>query len=57
MAETLRVSIRNLRLPARSDLIVVGAHLPSKMHFSPDSQIFQCAELARLIEEEETRAG
>src|SRR6266404_3148444 len=57
MAETSRVSIRNLSLPGRTQLILVGAHLPSKMHFTPESQIFQCSELAKLIEEQETRAG
>src|SRR5712671_2585966 len=57
MHETPRVSIRRLQLPARKELILVGAHLPSKMHFSDESQIFQCTELAVLIETEETRAG
>jgi exonuclease III len=57
MAETTRVSIRHLRLPARKELLVVGAHLPSKMHFSDYSQIFQCTELARMIEEQEAKAG
>lgn len=57
MAETPRVSIRRLKLPARNELIIVGAHLPSRMHFSPESQVFQCTELARLIEEQEAKAG
>lgn len=57
MAETPRVSIRRLRLPARNEVIIVGAHLPSKIHFSDDSQILQCAELANLIEQQETEAG
>ena len=57
MAETARVSIRCLRLPGRNELLVVGAHLPSKIHFSQDSQIFECTELAKLIEEQEGKAG
>src|SRR5258705_13781430 len=32
MAETPRVSVRSLNLPGRSQLTVVGAHLPSKIH-------------------------
>src|ERR1700691_3802567 len=33
MTETQRVSIRYLSLPGRSELILVGAHLPSKLQF------------------------
>jgi exonuclease III len=57
MAETPRTSIRRLNLPARSELILAAAHLPSKAYFSDDSQIFQCAQLANAIEEEEEKAG
>lgn len=57
VSETRRISIRRLKLPARDELLVVGAHLPSKMYFAEQSQIFQCTELAGLIEEQETQAG
>ncbi len=57
VSETRRISIRRLTLPARDELLVVGAHLPSKMHFTGESQIFQCTELAGLIEEQEAQAG
>jgi hypothetical protein len=57
MEETTRISIRRLKLPAREELIVVGAHLPSKMHLSGESQIFGCVELAKMIDEQEKRVG
>lgn len=55
--ESDRVSIRRLALPARSDLLLAVAHLPSKLHWSEDSQAFECTELARQIIGEEDRAG
>ncbi len=57
MYENSRVSIRRLRLPGRKELTVVGAHLPSKMHFSAESQSFSCTELNRLVEEAEENVG
>src|SRR6266700_1595132 len=55
--ETARISIRSLKLPAREELIVVGAHLPSKMYLSEESQVFGCVELAKMIDEQEKRVG
>lgn len=55
--ETARVSIRRLSLPGRDQVTLVGAHLPSKLHFSAGSQVFGCMELNQIIEEEETKAG
>ena len=55
--ESERVSIRRLELPARSPLIVVAAHLPSKLRWSNASQAFECVELASQIAAEEDRAG
>lgn len=52
-----RLSIRRLALPARSELLLVAVHLPSKLHWSNESQAFECTELARLIANEEDRAG
>jgi hypothetical protein len=57
MYETSRISIRRLKLPGRSEITIVGAHLPSKMHFSADSQTIGCSELNRLIEREESEVG
>lgn len=55
--ESDRVSIRRLTLPARSELLVAAAHLPSKLHWSSESQPYECVELAQRIADEETRAG
>lgn len=55
--ESGRVSIRRMALPARVELLLAMVHLPSKFYWSEDSQAFECAELARSIREEETRAG
>ncbi len=57
LVETDRVSIRRLKLPARSSLLVVGAHLPSKVNASDDSQVFESVYLARLIEDAEKQEG
>jgi hypothetical protein len=55
--ESGRVSIRRMALPARAELLLVMAHLPSKLHWSEDSQTFECAELARSIRQEEEKVG
>ena len=55
--ESERISIRRLMLPARSELLIAAVHLPSKLHWSSESQAFECAELARRIASEEDRAG
>jgi hypothetical protein len=55
--ETSRISIRRLNLPGRNELIIVGAHLPSKMQFSGDSQVTECSDLSSLIKQQEGFAG
>jgi hypothetical protein len=55
--ESERISIRRLALPARSELLIAAVHFPSKLHWSTESQAFECTELARRLETEETRAG
>jgi hypothetical protein len=55
--ESDRTSIRRLSLPARPDLLLAMVHLPSKLHQSAESQIFECTELAHRIAAEENRAG
>ena len=47
-----RITIRRLVLPARRPVLLAAAHLPSKLHWSADSQAGECAKLARLIEAE-----
>jgi endonuclease/exonuclease/phosphatase family metal-dependent hydrolase len=55
--ESARVSIRRLALPARDDILLAAAHLPSKMHFSDDSLVFECASFAEMIAEQEKLVG
>ena len=55
--ETDRISIRRLVLPARTELLIVAVHLPSKLHWSGESQAFECAELASRIAAEEDHVG
>lgn len=56
-SESERVSIRRLSLPARSEVLLAMAHLPSKLHWSDASQSFECTELAREIARIEDEAG
>ena len=55
--ESARVSIRRLMLPARSEILVAAAHLPSRLHFSDESMIFECTNLARMIKDQEEASG
>ena len=55
--ESERISIRRLILPARSPVLLVAVHLPSKLHHSEESQKFECVELIRNIELAENAAG
>ena len=55
--ESDHISISRVRLPARSELLLAAVHLPSKLHWSSESQSFECVELARRIVEEEDRVG
>jgi endonuclease/exonuclease/phosphatase (EEP) superfamily protein YafD len=55
--ESDRFSIRSLQLPARPEISVAVAHMPSKLFFSQDSQTLECAELARRITDHERKRG
>jgi endonuclease/exonuclease/phosphatase family metal-dependent hydrolase len=55
--ESERVSIRRLALPARSEVLIVAVHFPSKLYWSNDSQASECTELARQIDLEENKVG
>jgi hypothetical protein len=55
--ESDRVSIRKLELPARDPVLLAAAHLPSKLHWTTESQALECKELATQIELEEQKAG
>ena len=53
--ESERITIRRLALPARLPVLLAAAHLPSKLHWSAESQAGECAELARMIDAEERK--
>jgi hypothetical protein len=55
--ESDRYSIRRLRLPLRDEVLLVMVHLPSKMHFTAESQRTECSLLARAVLEQEGRVG
>lgn len=55
--ETSRLTIRQLRITSKLDILLAATHLPSKQDWSDESQILLCAELIRLIEESEERVG
>jgi hypothetical protein len=44
-----RHSILRLSLPARKEILLATAHLPSKREFTAGSQVHECARFARLI--------
>ena len=39
--ESHRISIRSLKLPGRESILLAAAHLPSKLSFSEESQVFE----------------
>ncbi len=55
--ESERVSIRTLSLPARSEVLIAAVHFPSKLHWSGESQSYECMELAKQIAALEDRVG
>ena len=55
--ETNRLTIRRLMLPARAEVLLVGVHFASKLHWSEESQSFECIELARMIRDVEEKEG
>jgi hypothetical protein len=55
--ESDRTSIRLINLPALPQFLLVAAHLPSKLHWSAESQSFECMNLARRIVAQEDIVG
>jgi exonuclease III len=55
--ESHRVSIRRLVLPGRQTILIVGAHLPAKVSFSDESQIFESVCLSQMIDQVEASEG
>jgi hypothetical protein len=52
-----RLSIRQLMLPSRMDILLAVTHLPSKLYWSGDSQRDLCPQLASEIRRCEERVG
>jgi hypothetical protein len=52
-----RATIRQLALPACTEVLVAAAHLPSRIWWSEESLNFECSELARMITKAEGEAG
>jgi len=55
--DTGGLSIRHLAHPLYSDILVVGAHLSSKLFRTADDQLLESVRMARRIEEAEQRVG
>ncbi|MCZ6675994.1 MAG: endonuclease/exonuclease/phosphatase family protein [Candidatus Poribacteria bacterium] len=55
--ETNRITIRQLTLPARTEILLTGVHLPSKLHASNARLHDESTELAREIREVEQEIG
>jgi len=51
------IAIRHLTPPIGRDMLLVAAHLPSKLHQSEQDQILDCTRFARIIEEAELEVG
>ena len=49
--EEPRITVRHVQLPARTDFLLVVAHLPSQLRFSDSDQESEAVELGRLIRE------
>ncbi len=52
-----RHTIRHLRLPACTEIVLAALHLPSKLHSSESSQILACSQWADTIARAEGQAG
>lgn len=58
ISETDRLTIRHLKLPGLTDILLAVIHFPSKLHFrSEDSQRDECIILANSIRDAERKVG
>jgi len=55
--ESPRLSIMRVTLPARQEITLCAVHLPSKLHWSPESQVLECTSLARRLREIEAKVA
>lgn len=56
VVEDSAISIRLLRLPLRREIILASAHLPSKLHWSNEEQMFVAKDLSEMIRTQEEKA-
>ena len=52
-----RLTIRHLKLPGATDILLAVTHFPGKLHWSDSSQAFGSVELANSIRLAETQVG
>ena len=55
--ETNRLTIRHLKLPGATDILLAITHYPSKLHWSDASQALGCVELSTHIKTAEEQVG
>ena len=55
--ESGRLTIRHLKLPGLTDILLAITHFPSKLHWSESSQAMECVELSSSIRIAEGQVG
>ena len=55
--ETSRLTIRHLRLPGLTNILLAITHLPSKLHWNEHSQAAECVEVSTSIRTAERKVG
>jgi exonuclease III len=55
--DNIDVSFRLIRLPSKKDILLVAAHLPSKLHMNLADQSQLCVRISQLIREVELKIG
>lgn len=55
--ETDRLTIRHLKLPGLTDILLAVTHFPSKLHWREESQAHECINLANSIRRAEEEVG
>jgi len=55
--ETNRLTVRRLNPPGDLDILLAAVHFPSKLRWTEDSQVLECARLANEIQAAENSAG
>jgi hypothetical protein len=55
--EESRITMRQLRLPGATEILLAVVHFPSKLNWAPSSQAAECSMLSRTIRDTETKIG